>query len=242
MRDAASYYYATTPYEWGDDPPGVGEFRYSPAFLWVIAPLRFLPWEAFAAFWFAGHIGVLLYLRVPWMLAFPGVVDDVVRGNITTFLALATVLIVRHNAAPLWASFFLTKVTPGVAVLWHAARREWRAFMTACVVTTALVGVGWFADPQLWSEWWSSLLAGSENYPRVAVAVPIALRVLAGGLVSIYAAVSRRPWLLPIGILLAMPGWWPYSFAMLVASVALYRPHPERDAVVGKPASADRRI
>lgn len=231
MRDAASYYYANTPYDWLDDPPGAGEFRYSPAFLWVIGPLRLLPWEAFAAVWFAAHIAVLLYLRVPWMLAFPGVIDDVVRGNVVTFLALAAVLIVHRSAAPLWATFLLTKVVPGVAVVWHGARREWRAFLVAIGVTTAVVGVGWLTNPQLWSAWFSSLLAGPETYPQFALTVPIWLRILGGGLISGYAGLSNRPWILPIGMLVAMPGWWPYTFAILIASVALFRPAAHRAVV-----------
>jgi hypothetical protein len=123
MADGAAFYFLNEPpYDWTDRPPGVAEFRYSPAFLWVTAPLRLLPWAAFAAVWFSAHIVVLIYLRVPWMLAFPGVVDDVVRGNINLFIALVIVLVVRHRTmAALWATILLTKVTPGIGVIWHAA-------------------------------------------------------------------------------------------------------------------------
>ena len=123
MADGAAYFFVgPAPYDWSDRPPGVAEFRYSPAFLWVTAPLRLLPWALFAAVWFSAHIATVVYLRVPWMLAFPGVVDDVVRGNINLFLALAVVLVVQRGAAALWSTAFLTKVTPGVGVIWHAGR------------------------------------------------------------------------------------------------------------------------
>ena len=224
MGDAAAYYYADTPYDWSDSPTGgAPEFRYSPAFLWLVAPLRLLPWELFAALWFAAHVGVLLYLRIPWMLAFPGVVDDAVRGNINTFLALAVVLIVRRTASPLWGAFFLTKVTPGVAVVWHLARGEYREFAAAAAVTAAVVGIGYLLDPQLWSQWFASLFAGQETFPAtVAQAVPMPFRVALAAVLSAYAARSGRAWLLPIAIIAAMPGIWTSAFAFLVASVALY--------------------
>lgn len=226
MRDAASYYYADTPYDWTDDPAGVGEFRYAPAFLLVIAPLRALPWDIFAVIWFAAHIGVLLYLRVPWMLAFPGVIDDVVRGNVVTFLALGAVLIVRRGMAPLWATFFLTKVIPGVTIVWHAARREWRASLVGLGVTAAVVGGGWLVNPQQWEAWFATLLSGPATYPQFVLTVPVWLRILGGVAIGLYAGYTGRAWLLPVGMLVAMPGWWPYSFAILVASVVLIRPSP----------------
>lgn len=222
MGDAAAYYFANDPpYDWSDRPPGAGEYRYSPAFLWLIALVRIFPWEAFAAIWFAAHIGVLLYLRLPWMLAFPGVIDDAVRGNINTFLALAAVLIVRHGATWLWATVFLTKITPGVAVVWHAARGEWRQLAVAGMVTAAIVGIGSVVNPAPWSQWWESLTASPATYPTVGALAPLALRLPAGALVAAYAAISNRAWLLPVAMLIAVPGVWPSSFALLLASVAL---------------------
>ena len=223
MRDGAAYYFSDTPYEWRDRPAGAGEYRFSPAFLWVIAPLRLLPWEAFAAVWFAAHIAVLLYLRLPWMLIFPGVMEDALWGNINTFLALAVVLIVRRGAAPLWATVFLTKVTPGVAVVWHAARREWRELAVAAGVTVLIVGIGLAVNPQLWFEWWESLITGPDTYPTTAYTPPLAPRLAIGALVAVLAAVTNRAWLLPVAMLVAVPGFWPNSFALLLASVALYR-------------------
>jgi hypothetical protein len=224
MGDAAAYYYLDTPFDWSDRPPGAGEFRYSPAFIWIVAPLRLLPWELFAALWFAAHVGVLLYLRIPWMLAFPGVIDDAVRGNVNTFLALAVVLIVRRTAAPMWGALLLTKVTPGVAAVWHLARREYREFGAALAVTGAVVGIGYLLDPPLWSQWFASLAAGPETYPAtVAQAVPLSLRVAFAAALSVYAARSGRAWLLPVAMIAAMPGIWPNAFALLVASVALYK-------------------
>lgn len=239
--DAAAYYFSETPYAWGDRPAGAGEFRYSPAFLILIAPFRLLPWEAFAALWFGAHIAVLLYLRLPWMLAFPGVMEDVLLGNINTFLALGIVLMVRYGAAPLWASVLLTKVTPGVAVIWHAARREWRELAVAGGLTAIIIGIGVTVDPQLWIDWWGSLVAGTETYANnVGMAAPLWLRIAAAAAISVHAATSDRPWLLPIAMIVAMPGIWVSSFALVVASIVLYR--GGRRAVLEPVAMAGREL
>ena len=52
MGDAMAYYYSDTPYDWSDRPSGAGEYRYSPAFLNAISPLRLVEWDLFAALWF----------------------------------------------------------------------------------------------------------------------------------------------------------------------------------------------
>ena len=223
MADGAAYYFINDPpYDWSDRAPGVAEFRYSPAFLWVTAPLRLVPWALFAAAWFSAHIAALLYLRVPWMLAFPGVFDDVIRGNINLFLALAVVLVVQRSAAALWSTAFLTKVTPGIGVVWHAGQREWRELALAIGLTAAVITIGVLVDPQLWSEWWQSLWVGVESYRTVDFLAPLSVRVLVGVLICLFAAISRRAWILPIGMLVALPGLWPSSFALLTASVVLY--------------------
>jgi hypothetical protein len=249
MADGAAFYFLNEPpYDWTDRPPGVAEFRYSPAFLWVTAPLRLLPWAAFAAVWFSAHIVVLLYLRVPWMLAFPGVVDDVVRGNINLFIALVIVLVVRNRTtAALWATILLTKVTPGIGVIWHAGRREWRQLAIALGVTGGIVVVGVLADPELWAQWVQSLGAGVESYRTVDFLAPLPVRVLAGILICAVAALSGRAWVLPIGMLIALPGLWPSSFALLTASVVLYADRrlsaseiqDEHQEVVRQPVRAD---
>jgi hypothetical protein len=223
MADGAAYYFTETPYDWSDDPAFVGEYLYSPAFLWVVAPLQLLPWELFATVWFGLHLAVLLYLRVPWMLAFVPVMDDALWGNIYTFLALAVVLVVRHGVASLWVTVLLTKVTPAVGMGWHLGRREWRGFATALVVTAFIVGVGVVANPELWEEWFAALRGAPGSYPGIGDStIFLIVRMAIGGLVSVFAGATNRTWLLPIGMLAAVPGFFIYSFALLLASVVLY--------------------
>ena len=98
-------------------------YVYSPAFLEVIAPLRALSWTAFVAVWTAMLLGAVLYLTGPRLLWLGVLVAsaELYGGNISLFLALAIVLGFRWPAT--WAFVILTKVTPGIGLLWFALRR-----------------------------------------------------------------------------------------------------------------------
>ena len=121
--DAYSYWAVDdTPYTWETNL----EYRYSPAFLWIIRPFQPFPFEVFLGIWLAAHIAALIYLRAGWFLIVPGLNDDVLRGNISTFVALFAVLAIQRSAA-WWAPVLLTKITPAVGIVWHIVRREWRS-------------------------------------------------------------------------------------------------------------------
>ena len=77
-------------------------------------------------------------------------------GNVTILLAAAVVVGFRFAGA--WAFPLLTKVTPGVGVLWFAARREWRAMWLALACTAVVIAATALAAPHLWGEW-TTLLA-----------------------------------------------------------------------------------
>jgi hypothetical protein len=192
-------------------------YRYSPAFLWATAPLRAVPIEVFQIVWTALHVVAVAWLG-PWMLALPGVADDVIAGNINVFLAVALVL-------KWWPLALLTKVTPGVGVLYHVARREWRRVFVAGGVTLGIVLVGAIIDPHLWIGWAESLRAGTQNYATIDVLAPLPIRVALGAVLCLLAA--RWVWLLPVGMIVAMPGLWPSSFALLAAIPRLDRNHDE---------------
>ena len=217
MSDGAAWYFVQTPYDWSDRPPGVAEYRYSPAFLTLTAPLRLLSFEAFQVVWVGLHVVAILWLRAPWMMAFPGVIDDTIQGNVNTFFALAAVLALRGHAWT-WSFVVLTKVTPGVGALVHVARREWSAAGMAAGVTLAIVVIGVLIQPDLWFDWFRSLTSGYGNaatpYLPVRLAIAAVLCWFAG----------TRPWLLPVGMLVAMPGIWPASFAVLAAVPVLISP------------------
>jgi hypothetical protein len=228
-HDARAYWAAPLddPYE----PGSVGQesaYLYSPAFLVVLSPLRALPWPIFLGLWTAGLLAVLFWMARPLLflplllLALP----EIWGGNITILLAAAIVLGFSRSGA--WAFPVLTKVTPGLGVLWFGVRREWFKFGMAIAATAAIIAVTALVTPGLWAEWFSLLTSstGSSTVPG-SVPIPLALRLPIAAAVIAYAAWKGKRWLLPIGVLLAMPVIWWGSLALLVACVALKRDEVE---------------
>jgi hypothetical protein len=123
-----------------------------------------------------------------------------------------------------WAFALLTKVTPAVGLLWFLVRREWRALVEVGVATGAIVAVSWLLAPAQWASWVDLLAssAGSSTVPG-SVPIPLLVRLPFAVLVIAWAALRGRRWLLPVGVLLAMPVVWWGGFAILAASVALER-------------------
>ena len=224
-QDARAYWAAplADPY----DPGSVGQesaYLYSPAFLVAISPLRALPWPIFVGLWTAILLAVLFWLTGPLLflplavLAMP----EIWGGNITILLAAAIVVGLRRPAA--WAFPLLTKVTPGLGILWFAARREWSPFLGALAATVAVIAVTAVITPGLWADWFALLTSstGSSTVPG-SIPIPLLLRLPLAAMVIVYAARTGQAWLLPVGVLLAMPVIWWGSLIILAAAVALRR-------------------
>ncbi len=210
-----------------------GEYEayvYSPAFAQILWPFTFLPWPLFAALWTAASIGCLFWMRVPWMLAFPGVIDDILRGNIHVFLAAMVVVGFRYSGA--YAFGILTKVTPGIGLLWFAVRREWRPLVWALAVTGLIAGVSFVISPALWFEWFDLLAASAGDVARIQVIpLPLMVRLPIAVVVIVVGGLTGRAWLVPIGVMVGLPNVWTSSTALLAAVPALWawRPAPRRE-------------
>jgi hypothetical protein len=211
--DAYSYWAVdSTPYTWETNL----EYRYSPAFLWVIAPITALPFEVFLGIWTAAHVAALAWLRAGWFLIVPGLNDDVLRGNISTFIALFAVLAIQRSAA-WWTPVLLTKITPAVGLVWHAARGEWRGLALTALVTGGIIGVGFLVQPDLWGAWFGTLAAANSTYEIGHPLGPLWLRVAVAAAVTAFAAWTGRAWLVPIAMFLAVPGLWAFNWALFAA-------------------------
>lgn len=242
-HDARAYWAAPLddPYE----PGSVGQesaYLYSPAFLVALSPLRALPWPVFLALWTGGLLAVLFWLARP-LLFLPLLLltlPEIWGGNITILLAAAIVLGFSRPMA--WAFPLLTKVTPGLGVLWFAFRREWLPLALALAATAAVIAVTALLTPGLWSDWFA-LLSGSTGSSTVPGSVPIPLILRLPFAIAIIAFAARRGqrWLLPIGVLLAMPVIWWGSLAILTACVALRRTELE-DAIDSLLAGIEDRL
>lgn len=223
---ADAYTYWSAPY---DNPyPGPqlglpGAYLYPPPFIQAIAPLRLLPWEAFHALWAALGFGALIFLVGPVggaiaITILPFVYRDLLVGNIHLMLGAAVVIGLRHPA--FWAFPILTKVTPGIGVLWFAIRREWRQLGSAIAVSAAVALVSLVATPDLWWAWIERMSgdSGRAGGPYLAVLI---VRVVAGAAIVVYAGWRDRAWLLPIAVVVALPILWPDSLAILLACFPL---------------------
>ena len=221
--DAYSYWAVDgSPYTWETNL----EYRYSPAFLWAIAPIRLLPFEVFLGIWTLAHVAALVYLRAGWFLIVPGLNDDVLRGNISTFIALFAVLAIRHSAA-WWTPVLFTKITPAVGLLWHAVRGEWRGLTIAAGVTAAVLGIGLLVQRDLWFAWFDSLGGADATYEVGHPLGPLPVRTAVAAIVVAYGAWTGRAWLVPIAMFLAIPGLWAFNWGLLAALPRLVRSERE---------------
>jgi hypothetical protein len=202
--------------------PGVGTFRaylYSPVFLQALAPLLWLPWPVFLAAWVSVLAGTLVWLTRTWLpLAVVTLIalESVSRGNIEILIAAAIVVGFRFPAA--WAFVLLTKVTPGVGLVWFLVRREWRHLGIALGATILLAVVSFAFAPVLWAEWFASLGANARTSPAwTYFPFPVGVRLPVAAAVVAYGAVRGWRWVVPVGATLAMPALWPINMAVLVA-------------------------
>ena len=80
-----------------------------------------LPWPVFVGCWIAFLALVYVWLVGPWwlpLLAFAPFLIELRMANVHLLLAAAIVLGFRWPAT--WAFVLLTKVTPGIGLLWFA--------------------------------------------------------------------------------------------------------------------------
>lgn len=220
-------------------------YFYSPAFVQVLAPVKLLPWPVFAALWTVLLAVALAWLGGRWfgyVLIVPFVAIEVAMGNIHILMAAAIVLGFRWPAA--WALILLTKITPGVGLLWFAVRREWRSLAIALGVTAVIAAASFAVAPAAWSDWLGVLRATEASTYRESTPfdfVPLWLRVLAAAGLVVWAAATDRRWVVPVAATLALPVVYINGLALLVAAPYLYtvdRDGERREEAVDAAAAA----
>ena len=200
-------------------------FLYSPVVAYLFLPFSALPYDAFYAILAAVNLTALVWILRPELAALSlfllPVSNEVARGNIHILLAAAIVLGFRYYGA--WAWVILTKVTPGIGVLWFAVRREWRSLAIAMGVTGAIVAISFVLTPDLWLRWFAVLTASVEITRPSVLPIPVLPRLAVAAV--LVAVAARRSWfaLVPVACMLALPAIWVNSLAMLVAVVPLWR-------------------
>jgi len=223
-REAFCYWVPTLadPYALADWTSPVA-YVYSPAFLLAMAPLKALPWPAFLAAWTTILLLAVRWLVGPrlWPLAILVAAPEIAGGNVHLLLAVAIVAGFRWPAA--WAFVLLTKVTPGVGLLWFAVRGEWTRLGVALGATAAVVVASFAIDPSAWAGWMDVLVSSAGKTPGTwaAIGIPLVLRFPVAVALVTWGARTDRRWTVPAAAMVALPALWFGGLAMLLAIITL---------------------
>ncbi|HYK94593.1 MAG TPA: glycosyltransferase family 87 protein [Candidatus Dormibacteraeota bacterium] len=239
--DALSYwvYSITDPYKLVHGT--MGSFVYSPVAARLFSLDSLIPFWQFVWLWSAVLVATAIWLggrRWLWVLAFPPVAFELYHGNVHLLIAAAIALGFRYPAA--WSFVLLTKVTPGVGLIWFLVRREWRSLAIALGVTAVLVAISLAVDFPLWQQWIDKELLVSLRQPpnQPQIAVPLLLRLPAAALLVGWGGLTNRKWTVPVAAAIAMPVLWVSAFSVLAALLAIGRPELQERPTRSKPADA----
>lgn len=207
----------------------VGSFTYSPAFALVASSAHLLSFGLFYVLWASFLIVNLVWLTrrmaLVWLVFLP-VSLELYHGNVQ--LLLATVCVLGFEYPALWSIGLLTKVTPGVSLLWFVVRREWRSLAWALGATAAISVVSFVIVPGAWFDWVKFLStsqatgAGANDW-YAFLFPPLWLRVTAAAILVVWGARTDRRWVVPVATMVAMPVIWVTTPAILVAIPRLRR-------------------
>jgi hypothetical protein len=222
--DAYAYWSHRSPVVYDSLPGTDGAFLYSPAFAQAVSPLTALPWQVFLFIWLALLLFTMAWLTGP-LLLLPAVVllgIEIEYANVHLLLAAAIVLGFRLPWT--WALPLLTKVTPGVGLLWFVRRHEWRALALAVGATVAIAAISVALDPAGWVGWLQLLLRSAEAPTQsFSALVPLLVRLPAAAAIVWWGAGRDAKWTVPLAATLALPVIWPGSLALLLGIIPLAR-------------------
>ncbi len=215
---------------YGFDPNNIwdpnGCFLYSPPVAQVMGVIQSLmPFETFTFLLRAAETAVLAIVTGPalfFSLFIPAVAIELNAVNINLLIVGAVLIGFRYPFA--WAFIILTKLSPGVGLLWFAVRREWRNLAIAVGATVLIAGGSFLLAPDLWRQYIEQL--GREPDDSIFV---IGWRLPLAALVVIWGARTNRRWTMIVAVFLAMPRWYfltPVILVGLFPLVKLARPLP----------------
>jgi hypothetical protein len=219
----------------------MGSFVYSPVAARLFQLDSLIPFWQFVWLWSAVLVATAIWLggrRWLWVLAFPPVAFELYHGNVHLLIAAAIALGFRYPAA--WSFVLLTKVTPGVGLIWFLVRREWRSLAIALGVTAVLVAISLAVDFPLWQQWIDKELLVSLRQPpdQPQIAIPLLLRLPAAALLVGWGGLTNRKWTVPVAAAIAMPVLWVSAFSVLAALLAIGRPELQERPARAKPGAA----
>ena len=200
-------------------------FLYSPPLVYLFALARMLPWPVFHGLWLLLAIAALIWMAREWtpvMVALPPVFNELFYGNFHLLYAAAIVIGFRWSGT--WALILLTKVTPGIGVLWFAFRRDWPRLTVALTVTVLVVALSFILTPGLWFDWINRLISyGGRPLSPTAYQIPLLPRLVGAAVLVAWGAHRNYRWMVPIAVTLAIPVLWSGGLSVLVAILPLAR-------------------
>jgi hypothetical protein len=221
----------------------LGAFRYAPPIAYLFAPLALLPWWLFLWLWSATSLAIITWLGGRWtlvVLALPPVALELYHGNVHLLIAAAVALGFRFPWT--WAFVILTKITPGLGVLWFAARREWRSFAIAVGATAVLCVVSYVFEPSYWRDFVASIASNLGEPQSYSVPPPAWLRIPIAVVVVLWGARTDRPWTVPIAAMLGLPILWPHGLTVAIAAIPFLRRGDRAALTPGWERAADLRL
>ncbi len=181
------------------------------------------------AVWTGLLIGAVRFLTGPRLLTagllFPFTAMEVAGGNVSLLLAVAIVVGFRWPAA--WSLVLLTKITPGIGLLWFAVRREWRSLFIALGATALVAAVSAVVMPAAWRQWLDVIVANAgKGGTWASVPVPLLIRLPLAVALVVWGARTDRRWTVPVASMLALPALWYGGLSMLLAVIPLLQRRP----------------
>jgi hypothetical protein len=202
----------------------LGAFRYAPPIAFLFGPLGALPWWLYLWLWEALMLATIFWLGGRWalvLLALPPVALELYHGNIHLLIAAAVAL--GFSQPWTWSFVLLSKVSPGVGLLWFAVRREWRSLAIALGVTAAISVAAAIVVPDYWREWIDSIFSNLNEPQYFSIPPPAPIRLPLAALLVIWGARTDRPWTVPVGAMLALPIIWPHGLTVALAAIPFLR-------------------
>ena len=207
-------------------------YWYPPVVAQVLAPVALvLPSLWFTAAWTLLLLGCLLWLAdrqilvALAMVAFPPVAVEFWFRNVHLVLAVLLVLGIRRSGSMFSVGAGI-KLSPGLGLVWLAAKGRWRAAFIAAVVGCVILVVSVALSPGAWADWIGIATGRGPGDVASFIPLPFWVRVVAGLAVAAIGARARQPWdgvLLVIGVTIALPTLWMTALSTLAAIVPLLR-------------------
>jgi len=221
-------YWSANPSDLYHNPALQRGYNYSPAWELVIGWGRLLPFATFVAIFRAVILAALVWLAGPltlFVLLLSPVASEVNAGNIQFLLAAAIVLSFRKADwwGGTWAFVLLTKVTPGIGLLWFALRREWRKLAWAIGVTGGIAILTFAIWPDRWFAWFGLLGAGTGSTSVSPYYWPFWLRLPFAIAFVLLGAWRGWRWPVVVAGTLALPIFFSLSPSMLVGVLPFLR-------------------